>query len=446
MTDFSESKLSKILARRIIDPEDRSQLLPLCTPVFCPDNNGVKASTVTIIDPSTNTFFNNGKEIIIGANFDQDVNPDLIKVGTPVIDNNGIYTGSSTNYVKTTLKNNEELILITNATVTTTQTLFTFAGNNVNAFKAGRLIKVRIIIDNSGNGQIEQYFADNPKKPITNDVTSPTNLNVNLIGAIIINLVESTLNRVPLFGPQVSQQPDNINNLIQINLDDKVETSYFVPYQVDLKTDEDLIDIIKADFAAKFKHAVSAKIFNMLVAMKTASTVPTINMGASLAETFGKALCEFIAKGTGQKFSVYRYDNGAPVVYDQPSNQPNIDKEIKPDNESFDSINDINVPALHYYNKPTLLFPETTFEEFQTGMCSGTLREYIVNKINVDTANESFATLGEAIFGSNDTFAVAFTQPSIKLIPDTKLYGYRLCCSMFYGIELIHKNNLRLFI
>ena len=446
MTDFSESKLSKILARRIIDPEDRSQLLPLCTPVFCPDNNGVKASTVTIIDPSTNTFFNNGKEIIIGANFDQDINPDLTKNGTPVIDDQGIYTGSSTNYLAVTLKNNEELTLITNTTVTAAQTLFTFAGNNVNAFKTGTLIKVRIIIDNFGNGQIMQYFADNASHPTINDVANPTNLNTNLIGVIRINLVESTLNGVPLFGPQVSQQPDNVNNLIQINLNDKVETSYFVPYQVDLKTDTDLIDIIKADFAAKFKHAVSTKIFNILVAMKTADVVPTINMGTSLAETFGKALCEFIAKGTGQKFSVYRYDNGAPVVYDRSSNQPNIDKGIKPDNESFDSIDDINVPALHYYNRPTLLFPETTFEEFQTAMCSGTLREYIVNKVNVDTANENFATLGEAIFGSNDTFAVAFTQPSIKLIPDTKLYGYRLCCSMFYGIELIHKHNLRLFI
>lgn len=443
MTDFSEGKLSKILARRIIDPEDRSQLLPLCTPVFCPDNKGVKASTVTIIDPSTNTFFNNGKEIIIGANFDQDVNPDFTKNGTPVINDEGIYTGSSTNYLAATLKASEILILKTDTTVTKGQVLLTFAGSNVTAPAAGKLTEIKITIDPTGYGAIEEVIDG-----ITHNSTAvnPPNLNVNLIGIIKINLVESTLNRVPVFGPQVSQQPDNVNNLIQINLNDKVETSYFVPYQVDLKTDVDLIDIIKTDFAVKFKHAVSTKIFNMLAAMKTAGTIPTINMGANLAETFGKALCEFITKGTGQKFSIYRYDNGAPVVYDQSSNQPNIDKEIKPDNRSFDSIDDMNVPALHYFTKPTLLFPETTFEEFQTNMCSGTLREYIVNKVNVDTANIDFGSLGEAIFGSNDTFAVAFTQPSIKLIPDTKLYGYRLCCSMFYGIELIHKNNLRLFI
>ena len=75
MSQFDESKLSRILARRIIAPEDRSQFLPLCTPIYCPDNNGVKASQVTIIDPNLNTFFDdaastNTRSKYIGSQLD----------------------------------------------------------------------------------------------------------------------------------------------------------------------------------------------------------------------------------------------------------------------------------------------------------------------------------------------------------------------------------------
>lgn len=445
MTQFDETKLSRIMARRIIAPEDRSQLLPLCTPVFCPDNNGVKASKVQIIDPNLNTFYSNNKDIIIGANFTYDVNTDVTKNGTPVIDDEGIYTGSSTNYLSVTLKPGEELVLITNATVTTTQTLFTFAGNNVNAFKAGTLIKVRILIDELGNGQIMQYFTDNPNGSITNDVANPTNLNTNLIGTIKIDLAKSTLNNVKLFGPQETIQPGTVKNIIDIDLIDKVEESYFIPYEVDLKTDVDIINVIKSDFAQKFRLAVSNKIFTELVTLKTAGEIDTINMGSNLAEAFGDVLCQFVAQGTGQKYSVYKYNNGAPVEYSISSEQPHIDKEIiDPQEYSFSTI-DSPMPALHYYEKPTLILPGTTYKDFQTNMCSGGLRDYVVRKVNVDTASVNFSTLGEGIFGTNDSFAVAFTQPAIKKIQDQDFFGYRLCCTMFYGIKLIHKDNLRLF-
>ena len=99
MTEFNESKLSKILARRIIVPEKRANLLPFATPIYCPDNNGVKASKVSIIDPNANSFFTSDDFVSIGSQFTKQINNRLVATGTPTV-TDGIYTGSTTNYYK----------------------------------------------------------------------------------------------------------------------------------------------------------------------------------------------------------------------------------------------------------------------------------------------------------------------------------------------------------
>ena len=325
MSQFDESKLSRILARRIIAPEDRSQFLPLCTPIYCPDNNGVKASQVTIIDPNLNTFFDDADS---------------------------------------------------------TNTRSKYIGSKVN---------------------------------------SKTN--------------------------EVTQQPHEVQNIINIDLNKSVSRDYFVPYEVELKSDADIVSVIKSDFAAYFKNRVSNEIFEQLVALHTASTIPTINMGATLAEAFGEVLTSFISQGTGQKFSIYKYNNGAPVIYSEDSSQPSIDKDINQTTDMvFTTKDDINVPALYYVEQPTLILPNTTYVNYQTELCNGNIKEYARKMINVETATSDFSQLGKGVFGTNDTFAVAFSSPSIKLVPDTNFYGYRLCCTMLYGVKLIHKHNLRLFI
>lgn len=325
MSQFDESKLSRILARRIIAPEDRSQFLPLCTPIYCPDNNGVKASQVTIIDPNLNTFYD-------------DADPDTTR-----------------------------------------------------------------------------------SKYIGSQINSATN--------------------------EVAQQPNEVQNIINIDLNKSVSRDYFVPYEVELKSDVDIVSVIKSDFAACFKNRVSNEIFEQLVALHTASTIPTINKGASLAATLGDVISTFISQGTGQKFSIYKYNNGAPVVYSEDSSQPNIDKDINQTTDmTFATKDDINVPALYYVEQPTLILPNTTFAEYQTALCNGDIKDYARKMVNVETATANFGQLGEGVFGTNDTFAVAFSSPSIKLVPDTNFYGYRLCCTMLYGVKLVHKHNLRLIV
>ena len=322
MTDFNESKLSKIMARRIIAPEDRANLLPFATPIYCPDNNGVKASRVSIVDPNANTFFNSEDFITLGAEF---------------------------------AKQEDKLV--------------------------------------------------------------------------------------------ATKQPRTINNTVDIDLDQPLNLKYFIPNEVDLKTNFDLLNVIKSDFAVKFKHAVSTQIHDQIQALVTANKLPKIEMQATLSDAIGSAIAKIIKDGTGQKFSIYKYNNGAPIEYIKRNNQPNIDKVIDtPSDFDYASIDDINVPALYYFDKPSLILDNNKFEAYQQGLCGGTIKEYVKEVIDVDTTADTLTGIGEGIFGTNDCFAVAFTQPSIKRKPSQNFFGDELYVSIYFGVKLVNITNLTVFV
>lgn len=498
MSQFDESKLSRILARRIIAPEDRSQFLPLCTPIYCPDNNGVKASQVTIIDPNLNTFFDdvdptNTRSKYIGSQLDSTsgvrYNSDANFVGSlNIISETGDISNFSTSnyisldrfigtielYVKQPKSNNN--ILGTNNNnnfyIYYNGQELQFYNSSLNSYST--LIssistdpkpdfKLTLTIENRNSSSAYFTIAINDEVKVNHvecnylssaNLTIGTNYQVGSVGSAFqgsINGYETLINDVPLIEkltkPQVTRQPHEVQNIINIDLNKSVSRDYFVPYEVELKSDADIMSVVKSDFAAYFKNRVSNEIVDQLVLLHTTNTIPTINMGATLAEAFGEVLTSFISQGTGQKFSIYKYNNGAPVVYSVDSNQPNIDKDINQTTDmTFAIKDDINVPALYYVEQPTLILPNTTYVDYQTELCNGNIKEYARKMINVETATADFSQLGKGVFGTNDTFAVAFSSPSIKLVPDTNFYGYRLCCTMLYGVKLVHKHNLRLFI
>lgn len=444
MTSFNENKLSKIMARRIIAPEDRANLLPFSTPIYCPDNNGVKASRVTIIDPNANTLFTSDDFISIGSQFTKGVNNKLVATGTPVV-NDGIYTGSTTNFYKVTLVAKDDLRLIVNQDVTKGDILLTFAGSNITATESGKLDFVRIVINNDGD-------AASVTQSINNSISGSNplnlvNLNVNLIGAESVDLSQSTLNDVPLYSLTISKQPNTIKNTVDIDLDKHLDLKYFIPTEVDLKTDVDLINFLKSDAAVSFKHVVSTEIHNQLEALVAGNLIPKITMADTLSDALGTAVSKLITDGTGQKFSIYKYNNGAPIEYINRNNQPNIDKVIDKQDEfmNYASIDDVQVPALYYFEKPTLILDNAKFEDFQKGLVGGTIKRYINDVFSVDTTADTMTNIGEGVFGTNDCFAVAFTQPSIKRKPSQDMFGDELYITIYYGVKLISKTNLMVF-
>lgn len=433
MTNFNENILSKIIARRIVAPEDRANLLPLATPIYCPDANGVKASRVTIIDPNANTLFTSDDFISIGAQFTKGVNNKLVATGTPVVSADGIYTGSTTNYYK-----------IASGTDNIVLRFINLSSSSEPVFHIGT---EEILDETSGAGDF--VITDSG---IKYDVKFPNNSHqlVNK-GDIILNgtgfnidLTQSSIDDVKLFAINITKHPGTIKNTVDIDLTEQLTVKYFIPNEVELKTDVDLVNFIKSDYAVKFKHAVSTKIHDQVQALVTGNLIPKITMGTTLAETFGTVITKLIKDGTGQKYSIYKYNNGAPIEYINRNNQPNIDKVINNTTNEFDyaSINDINVPALYYFEKPSLILDNAKFEDYQQGLCSGSIKTYVEKKLNVDTTADTMTSIGEGIFGTNDCFAVAFTQPSIQRKPSQDMFGDELYITIYYGVKLVSKANL----
>ena len=443
MTDFNESKLSKILARRIIVPEKRANLLPFATPIYCPDNNGVKASKVSIIDPNANSFFTSDDFVSIGSQFTKQINNRLVATGTPTV-TDGIYVGSATNYYKINFINSDnEVKLISNTNVNEGDRLFSINNTIFTAKESGKLEYIRMYSDEIGiNYDIKignshtQNFVDK----------TPSGDAIKLDGVEPIDLSKSTINNTPLFSLNITKQPGTVKNTVDIELNKPLNLKYFIPHEVDLETNVDLLDVIKSDFAVEFKHAVSTEIHTQLEALVTGNLLPKITMATTLSDAIGSAIARIIKEGTGQKFSIYKYSNGAPIEYIKKNNQPNIDKVIQEQSEiDYASIDDIDVPALYYLEKPTLILDNNKFEDYQQGLCSGSIKTYVKDVIDVDTTVDSMTSIGEGIFGTNDCFAVAFTQPSIKREPSQDMFGDELYITIYYGVKLVSKANLTVF-
>ena len=445
MTEFNESKLSKILARRIIVPEKRANLLPFATPIYCPDNNGVKASKVSIIDPNANSFFTSDDFVSLGSQFTKQINNRLVATGTPTV-TDGIYVGSTTNYYKINFINSDnEVRLISNTNVNKDDKLFSINNTIFTARVSGKLEYIRIYSDESGinydvkiDNNHTQNFVDK----------TPSGDAIKLDGVEPIDLSKSTINNTPLFSLDITKQPGTVKNTVDIELNKPLNLKYFIPNEVDLKTNVDLLNVIKSDFAVKFKHAVSTQVRDQIQALVTANKLPKIEMQATLSDAIGSAIAKIIKDGTGQKFSIYKYNNGAPIEYFKKNNQPNIDKVIDNTANEFNyaTIDDINVPALYYIEKPSLILDNNKFEAYQQGLCSGAINKYVKEVIDVDTTADALTGIGEGIFGTNDCFAVAFTQPSIKRKPSQEFFGDELYVSIYFGVKLVNISNLTVFV
>lgn len=447
MTNFNENILSKIIARRIIAPEDRSNLLPLATPIYCPDANGVKASRVTIIDPNANTLFTSDDFLSVGSQWAAGLNPAVIEKGTPNISSEGIYNGTDQNYIQFDLSKHSLLTIICNFEPTDGSILGIIGGQYITGTgHIGNLIKVEIDSTNSLSISAKLYYTNQNDPVVQNFSDLPLKI-ISLVGFRNVDLTQSTIDNQSLFGTKtVTKQPGSIKNTVDIDLNNQLNVKYFIPSEVELETNVDLVDFLKADAAVKFKHEVSTKIHDQIQALVEGNLISQITMGTTLAETLGTVITKLIKDGTGQRYSIYKYNNGAPIEYITSNYQPNIDRVVdKQDNfynYNYASIDDINIPALYFFEKPSLILDNAKFEDYQQGLCDGSIKRYVEEKLNVDTTADTMTSIGEGIFGTNDCFAVAFTQPSIQRKPSQDFFGDELYITIYYGVKLISKANL----
>lgn len=534
MTNTNESKLSNILARMIVAPEDRSQLLPLTTPIYCPDNNGVTASKVQIINPNLGFLYDNtiitqqtpASKILDTFNTSQQTIQgslaeirDLMqngKVGEVInlniqydFRNITSFTGYSGMYAIMSHPAYEKSAHIdftssdkgTNLRVTAqSSTGGSQTSTHITLSKSvfGHIINVKVVfkvvngfsgstfnvtvydeegeighyngyktLTNFGSGSYGLSFnkklGDNviiqantylERTTVAPDPTTETSTTRRTLGG------KSTINRkvtptgelISSTGVDAGLNTDEFKNVQDITMDQPLILTYTVPHEVDLESNINLVDLIKADFAVKFKAAVSNYVLNYLKVNK--ASIGTVAHGDTLAGTLGKVIADNAENGTGQKFSILKYSNGAPVPYNFNSNQPNIDKVILKKQEGDDEcqvymsdyacINEINVPALYYCEKPTVILPQQTFEDYQVARIDGTIKSYADEKLNVDSADVVLTEIGEGIYGSNDVFAVAFTQPKIVESDNTEFFAKDVTIAIYYGVALVNDKNLRI--
>ena len=321
MTNFNETKLSRIIARRIVAPADRSQALSLCTPVFCPTYNGVRAASVTIINPNAAISFTSDSSV-------------------PGVTNLGV-----------------------------TQT----------KDEQGRHVS------DVGTG----------------------------------------------------------DNRIKVNMTKTCRQTYFLPHEVDLESNIDLMEQIKSDFGVKFKKEINAEILAQITAKK--DTLNKITTTGELAALFGNSIATFNLNATGARPSIYKYDNGAPVTYISSTNQINVDQEVVPTEQSDDSLTTkdaIDVPAMYYVEKPTIILNETDYKSYVSGLCGGGIKSFVPDTINVDGTVTDFSAISAAILGDNSCFAVAFTEPKISRVGDKDFFADNICVEVDYGVELINDKSL----
>lgn len=247
-----------------------------------------------------------------------------------------------------------------------------------------------------------------------------------------------------------TQETDDVNaNLITVTLSQQFEFAMTIPHDVDFKTDFNLLNIIRSFAYQMFKHEVSNNIASTMSVNSSMYTTSTAQ--SSLNKAVGSAFHEFVFNGTGSKFSIYKFDNGAPVVYAVSGNEVKLNKEavtgfnVDLTMANFFSIysdKDSNNPAMYLVEKPTLILNEATHETFYHQLASGDIRSALVDKMDVVAAHETIKEDYLGILGTNNAFAVAFTEPRIKIVPSQAEFADVVKVYINYGIALVNPEDL----
>lgn len=523
MTNFNESKLSKILARAIVAPEDRAPFTALATPVYCPDNKGVRANKLFIVNPSPITTFLQTQTITDSVAGDVETSTTETVVGgtKKVITNitNINYTSSTINYLDEFFEADEKIDFTKDFDITFTYlypqnqtagdlfTVFNIAADDDKMYANSIVLRVNATVTEGVISDVELAVGSTKENATVNlyaQIADPPlvvgsgydfkfHWNAEL-QRFIMTIVEHTTKRL-LYGPvdRPGASPDGVKsnsesqdgadytlanttefsvssplltrqvvttdveftpqeNVVEIELSNSLRRSYNIPYDVELKSEFDITDLVKSDMIIQFKKAVSDAIIAYVKA--NSSSFTTID-GTSMNNIIGSVIAENVINGTGCKFSVYGYDNGAPVEYTQGADQlkfPGLFDDSNPeDNISigmfkniFSSKDVVNVPAMFYIEKPSVVFDEEHFVTLQQQLVSGGVRSYAREKVNFDVTSQDISTLGIGVFGTNDSFAVGFTEPRISIQRNQEDFSYTMAVEIYYGVKPIHPENVNI--
>ena len=101
-----------------------------------------------------------------------------------------------------------------------------------------------------------------------------------------------------------------------------------------------------------------------------------------------------------------------------------------------------NEPALYYMAQPSVVLNEATHELFYQQLGAGTLKTALTNKFEVAASHETMTNSMIGVLGTNNAFAVAFTEPRVQVVPSTTSFSDKVKVYINYGISLINPEDI----
>ena len=251
---------------------------------------------------------------------------------------------------------------------------------------------------------------------------------------------------VTIIDPKVDSNKIITSNKYEVDLNQKFSATIKVPLEDIMKARVDVYKLCESFFAGQFRVQVSNSIKQYIELNASALADLTTNYASTDLATFvGNALTYYQVEDVGDKQRIYRYSNGAPIVYTNSINQFDAEIPFKGINQEetdmmsmymshFSDINN-NQPALYYIEKPTIIFPTVAMlKKFYTEVVKKNIdKKVALEKFEIGYAGNT-TTLTNPVVGKNNNFALCYTTPRISTIASTSEFAVLVKCEIDYGV------------
>ena len=254
---------------------------------------------------------------------------------------------------------------------------------------------------------------------------------------------------VTIIDPKVDSNNIITSNKYEVDLNQTFNATFKVPIEDIMKAQFDVYELCRAFFAGQFRVAVSNAIKLYVETNEDALADLTTNYpSTNLMEFIGNVLAYYQVEDVGDKARIYKYNNGAPIVFTNKINQFDAERPFKPQSEAESNMYDMYMnmmskftdvnsgeSALYYIEKPTIIFPTITMlREFYTEVAKKNIdRNVALEKFCIGFAGKT-TTMTNPVVGKNDNFAVCYTTPRIEVVQSTSEFCNYIKCTIAYGV------------
>ena len=246
------------------------------------------------------------------------------------------------------------------------------------------------------------------------------------------------------------------SELITVPLNKRFKMTLSIPTEVDLKSNFDLIEVVRSFFAGQFRVKASNAIEDYITTQAT--LVPNfcnkIEGAADIAQAITDSVYNYHINGTANEARVYKFSNGAPVVYSTNVNQFNAEVAFTTQGEYENDVRDFMTyyqtidsrsPGQVYATKPTFIFEQSEYKLLGEKMLNKVYSDKYLEKYDIGVTGQNQDVTGRkymSIFGTNDCIAFCYTEPRIQIVRDNKQFGDLVRCEIYYGFEVVNNKNL----